>query len=313
MGYTGSAHDSDNITERETYRRIARDECVAPDADDLDQLLALGLVEPEPDGRPGCYRTVDLQTAQQQVLARTRENLTTLTLMTALSAPPVSVGASGSGSECLQGLAVINARIELEVTAARREILSAQPHVRSPMRRERAHARDVAALQRGVSMRTLYPMAACGRAPSREWVREMSALGGEYRLLASPFSHGIIIDRRLAFIADVRPGLAPSDDRCVVVRDAAVVAFLASVFDLAWERAVGWQSRQEAGTVTTPVQRAILRELIQGRTQEAAGKTLDMSGRAVEQHLAALRTRLQVASTYAALAWWLRSDEADLE
>ncbi|MFC3238230.1 hypothetical protein ACFOL3_34465, partial [Streptomyces nitrosporeus] len=108
-------------------------------------------------------------------------------------------------------------------------------------------------------------------------------------------------------------GLAPSDDRCVVVRDAAVVAYLAGIFDTAWERAVGWRTRPEHTTVTTPVQRAILRELIHGRTQEAAAKSLDMSGRAVEQHLAALRTSLQVASTYAALAWWLRSDEADLE
>lgn len=313
MGYTSSAQDMVDITESETYRRIARAEYVTPDAGDLDQLLALGLVQPDPDGQPGFYRTVDLQTAQQQVLARAREDLTALALMATLSAPPVSAGASGSGSECLQGLDVINARIELEVNAARREILSAQPHVRSPTRRDRAHTRDVAALERGVVMRTLYPMAACGRTPSREWVREMSALGGEYRVLTSPFSHGIIIDRRLAFIADVRPGLVSSENRCVVVRDAAVVSYLGSIFDMAWERAVGWQARPESTAVTTPVQRAILRELIQGRTQEAAAKALDMSGRAVEQHLASLRSALQVASTYAALAWWLRSDEADLE
>ncbi|MDX3064019.1 hypothetical protein PV518_17820 [Streptomyces sp. ND04-05B] len=301
-----AAHDR-GITDSETYRRIAGNAPVEPNAEDLRRLLALGLVEP--DLRPGYYRTVDLRTAQQQALARAREDLAGLALMASLPA----AGTSDSGSEVLEGLDVINTRIEHEVGAAEREILSAQPHVRSPKRRERAHGRDVSALQRGVTMRTLYPMAACGRTPTREWVREMSALGGEYRLLASPFSHGIVIDRRLAFITDSRPGVAPSPDRAVVVRDHAVVTYLAGIFDTAWGRALGWQTRQDRTAVTTPVQRAILRELIEGRTQEAAGKALDMSSRAVEQHLAALRTALQVASTYAALAWWLRSDEAELD
>lgn len=295
-----------------TYQRIARGERVTPDTEGLEQLLTLGLVEPS-GHEPGFYRVVDVRQAQERALARAQESLAGLALMASIAVPPPPAGTFGPGPEYLEGLDVINERIEREVAGARYEILSAQPQVRTPERRGRARERDTAALERGVRMRTLYPSAACGRTPARAWVREMSALGGEYRVLGSPFSRGILIDRRLAFIDDVRPGVDRPEERSVVVRDPAVVAFLGNVFDSAWDRALGWGCRHDGGTVTTPVQRAILRELINDRTQELTAKVLDMSTRAVEQQLAALRDALGVRTTHAAIAWWLRSDETELD
>jgi hypothetical protein len=141
----------------------------------------------------------------------------------------------------------------------------------------------------------------------------MSAHGGEYRVLSSPFSRGIIIDRRIAVIDDlVTPGVDTSQ-RAILVHDPAVVATLGAVFDSAWERARAWHARSEQGTVTTPVQRAILRELIADRTQEYAARKLDMSARAAERHLGQLRQALGVQTTYAALAWWLSSEETELD
>lgn len=306
MGDLGSALASGTLPGRETYHRIARGERLTPDAEGLERLLGLGLVEPV-DQRSGHYRLVDVRQAQQQMIARARSDLAGLELMASMPAP------SATGTEHLEGLEAINARLEREVAGARYEILSAHPHVLAAKRQDRARARDTAALQRGVRMRTLYPAAACGRAPTREWVREMSAHGGEYRVLSSPFSRVILIDRQVAFIDDrVTPG-GDGAERCVVVRDPAVVAFLGAVFDAAWERALGWHTRPDHGTVTTPVQRAILRELIHDRTQKCAAKQLDMSERAAEKHLEVLRKTLGVHSTYAALAWWLRSDETELD
>lgn len=311
MGEFGSVHAADTFPGAETYRRITQGELIPLDAEGLDQLLAVGLVEPVAD-RTGMYRAVNVRQAQEEMIARARSDLAGLALMASIVNPPAQ-GNLGTAPEHLSGLDVINSRLEQEVAGAQSEILSSHPHVLHRKRQHRAHQRDIAALERGVTMRTLYPAAACGRSSTRDWVREMSALGGEYRVLHQPFTRGIVIDRKVAFIDDLEPSGAEASERCVVVRDPAVAAFLAKVFNAAWERALGWSFRSGSKTMTTHTQRAILRELINDRTQEGAAKALNMSSRAVEKHLATLRDALGVHSTYAALAWWLRSDETELD
>lgn len=288
------------------YWRIVRGEGLDPESPELHELLAAGLIEQADAG----FRAVDLRQAQQRLLARMDTELARLTLMASPLDPPDTPAAAGPGAEYLSDPDDINARLDHEVERAQLEILSTQPQARDAAS-FRARDRDIAALQRGVEMRTIYPRSACGRTPTRQWVRDMSELGGEYRVLCSPFSRGILIDRRVAFVNDYR---FPQEKYAVVIHDPAVIAFLASVFEAAWQRAIGWgASLQEAGTVTTAVQRAILRELIADRTQEAAAHALDMSRSAVEQQLATLRKNLGVQSIYAAIAWFLRSDETDLD
>lgn len=288
------------------YWRIVRGEKITPGSPGLTELLTAGLIEQSEAG----YRVVDLRRAQQRLLARMESDLARLTLMASTSEPlPVPDGAFGPGAQYLHDIAEINERLDHEVLNAQTQILSAQPHVRHAAA-SRARDRDIAALQRGVEMRTLYPKAAAGRTPTRQWVREMSTLGGEYRVLCSPFSRAIIIDRRIAFADDPR---FPDEKRSIVIPDPGVVAFLVQIFEAAWQRSIGWGSQQGGGTITTPVQRAILRELISDRTQESAARALDMSRSAVEQQLASLRKTLGVQSIYAAIAWFLRSDETDID
>lgn len=310
MGYEGPDFATGSFPGEETYRRITRGECVAPDAQGLDQLLNLGFVEPA--HHPGTYQPVDLRQAQDEILARARHDLAALAMAASLTPAP-DKEAAGLGPEYLDGREAINERIGRETAGAWSEILCAQPHVPDPTAQRRAHARDIATLERGVRMRTLYPAPARGRSSSRDWVREMSAHGGEYRVMTSPFNRGIIIDRRIAFIDDLATPGIDRLTRCVVVRDLATVAFLASIFEAAWERALGWTCRPDNQTVTTRTQRALLRLLIHDRTQETAAKELDMSVGAAEKQLGALRKALGVNSTYAAIAWFLRSDEAEIE
>lgn len=311
MDQFGTTHDGGIVTGDETYWRIARGEPVDPEDEGLRSLLALGLVA-ENDGKPGTYQVLDPQQAQQQILTRARDQLAGLVLAAHLSATPSPVAALGVAPRHLVGLEAIDAQIGASVRGARSEILCAQPRLRDRRTSAVAVVRDRAALQRGVAMRTLYPTSACGRTNIRQWVREMSGAGGEFRVLAGRFVRGIIVDREVAFIDDLVQHPDPSVPRCCMVREPTVVAYLAAIFDATWERALGWGAKCDGDTVTTPVQRAILRELIGDRTIATTAKVLDMSERMVNERLHELRDALGVGSTYAALAWWLRSDEYDL-
>jgi sugar-specific transcriptional regulator TrmB len=187
------------------------------------------------------------------------------------------------------------------VAECEEELLTAQPQTG----RERASLksvaeRDLAAIARGVKMRTLYQHSARRHAITREYVAEVSAAGAEVRTLDEFFNRMIVIDRRLAVI----PG-PTTDNIAIAVQEPALVAYLVDVFERAWERARPFinTERTTMNDIAREQRAMTIRMLIEGHSDPVSAKRLGVSARTFAGYVADLKaeydadTRFQLGYT----------------
>jgi hypothetical protein len=211
---------------------------------------------------------------------------------------------AGGASVYLSDQAEANARIQDVIGDARREILAAQPG--GPRQRElleMAIARDSAALDRGVQIRTIYRDTVRDHALTAEYARTMSARTtgrpARYATLVGDFERMIIVDREYAFISDhIVAGSPPH--AAWLVKDPAVVAVLAQQFETSWQWAQPWtgelRTRGGVDTVssvdgvrTDRRQRGIMRYLCAGESQASTARKLGVSPRKLQEDIAVLK------------------------
>lgn len=222
---------------------------------------------------------------------------------------------SRRGAEYLSEPGVVNARIGDALGAAQEELLTAQPG--GPRNRELlqiAVDRDSKALERGVSVRTLYLDSVRDDAVTREWATTMTGLGAHFRTLVRPFQRCVIVDRKQAFISNYFVKDAPAHAAWHVM-DRAMVAWIAEVYEESWRRAEVWHGQARtavegsAGTRTTRVQREILRDMAGGVEQRITAQRIGMSLRKLTDEIGQLRT-LWGVSTLAELTYrWALSPD----
>lgn len=199
---------------------------------------------------------------------------------------------AGAGSEYIDDVTVVNARLDDIVAGAKVEILAAQPG--GPRTREqlnRSLARDTHALDRGVRKRTLYRATVRDTAVTGEYARAMTGRGAEYRTLVEPFERAIIVDRKTAVISNHLVEGAP-EHAAWLITDRAVVSYIAAEWEAKWRRADVWcgelrlRSGQGVDTVsgaegvgvrTTRRQREILRDVAAGQAQQSTADRLGIS------------------------------------
>ncbi|MFD7167029.1 phospholipase D-like domain-containing protein [Streptomyces violascens] len=225
---------------------------------------------------------------------------------------------SGRGSEFLGEPELVDARIEQAVGRARAELLTAQPcGPRTEAQLAAVEERDRAALARGVHIRGLYLDTTRDDAVTRAYVSAMTGRGAQFRTQITQFQRCVVIDRRQAFISDHVVNSAPGDASWHV-RDRAVVAFIAEVFEECWRRADPWngdphsggpRSAGSGGTRTTLLQREILRDMARGIEQRLTAQRLGIGLRSLSKEVQTLR-ELFGASTLQELTYqWALSDE----
>ncbi|MFJ7297622.1 hypothetical protein [Streptomyces collinus] len=212
---------------------------------------------------------------------------------------------AGGASVYLSDPETVNARINDVVGDARREILAAHPD--GPRKRElldMAIARDTAALDRGVQMRTIYRDTVRDHGLTAEYARTMSARTtgrpARYATLVGDFERMIIVDREYAFISDhIVSGSPPH--AAWLVKDPAVVAVLAQQFHTLWQWAQPWTGELRArggvdtvscvdGVRTDRQQRGIMRYLCAGESQASMARKLGVSTRKVQEDIAILKS-----------------------
>jgi len=182
------------------------------------------------------------------------------------------------------------------VAEAEQELLTAQPQAgRERASLEAATERDVAALDRGVKMRTLYQHTARRHGMTRRYVAEVTALGAEVRTLDEFFNRMIVVDRRLAII----PG-AGSDNVAIAVQEPAVVAYLVDVFERAWERGrpFGNADRRMMEDIAREQRAMTIRLLIEGHSDPASAKRLGVSTRTYAHYVAGLKAEFDVETRF---------------
>lgn len=291
----------------------------------LQELLGYGLVlaHPHPPG-PGEYYLVrdprEVASERRELIyhqvgnamaaaATLPEVLRPLTMAYQRVAPQLTQGAV----EYVEGMETVNARLSQIVATATEEIQAAQPTgPRSQETLDMAIPRDLAAIGRGVAMRTIYRAECRSHEPTAGYVRKITTAGANVRTLGEGFLRAIIVDRRIAVLADHTPLLPGRDERrALILHDLGVVLYAAAMFDRDWERATPWRGEvaPEAGADVTERQRSIMQQIVAGAPQASIATTLKVSDRTVNAELAELR-RLSGSNSLGQLGYWWAQQEA---
>lgn len=230
---------------------------------------------------------------------------------------------TGGGSEYIDDVAVVNARLDDVVGGARWEILAAQPGgPRNEVQLNRSLDRDTVALDRGVAKRTLYRDTVRDNATTAEYARTMSTRTtgrrAEYRTLVGPFERAIIVDRQVAFVSNHVVDDAP-EHAAWQITDRAVVAYIVAEFEAKWRRANPWagELRTRGGAMcgldtvssaegvrTTPRQREIMRDAVSGKDQRATAARLGIGVRTLQSEINSLKDAIGVSTLTELGFWW---------
>jgi sugar-specific transcriptional regulator TrmB len=267
-------------------------------------LVQLGLVSNSEDGAH--WRAVDPAAVQAQVVAPLGQQGAELiaesahwaqtfsTLSHAWRRSPSAVG--GPFAE-LRGETTIVRFLASLVSDAESELLTAQPQDKRGVQQLGAGvgARDIAALKRGVKMRTLYQHAARRGADTRRYVAAVTAAGAEVRTLDEFFNRLIVVDRRIAVI--------PSHEGvnvAMVISDRSMVGYLVDMFERHWERARPFTSSETSlmRDIAAEQRAMTIRMLLEGRADPAGAKRLGVSPRTYAAYVADLKNEFEVETRF---------------
>ncbi|MER5302284.1 LuxR C-terminal-related transcriptional regulator [Streptomyces lasiicapitis] len=193
------------------------------------------------------------------------------------------------------------------IYAAKSELRAVQPGKRERKILDAALPRDVALMERGVPMRTLYQHVNRPLRHVRRYVAAMTAAGARFRLTDAPLVKMVMIDRAHAFIPDITGGRDHTAGAWHI-RDPAAIAYMAQLFELEWLRSTPWDFTEvpddtRPEVITTARQRSILRGICSGQSYEQIGRSLSIKVRTVADNMARLRKVLKV-DTNEELAYW---------
>lgn len=266
-------------------------------------LRDLGLVTDHEDGAQ--WRAVDPATVQSQVVGPLGQQGAELisesaqwakafgSLSQAWRRSPQAVG--GPISE-LRGIATINAFLTALVGEAEEELLTAQPQYgRALNQLSDVGAHEVALIERGVTIRTLYQHAARRNADTRRYVAAVTAVGAEVRTLDEFFNRLIVVDRRTAVIPSHHGNTV-----AMVIREASVVAYLVDMFERHWERARPFTSSESSllRDIAAEQRAMTIRMLLEGRADPAGAKRLGVSPRTYAGYVADLKVEFDVETRF---------------
>ncbi len=267
-------------------------------------LVEVGLVTRSEDG--GHWRAVDPAAVQAQVVAPLGQRGAELIAESAHWAQAFSAlshawrrspSAVGGPFAEIRGLATIGNFLASLVSDAEDELLTAQPQDLRGVKQlgGEVGTRDIAALERGVKMRTLYQHAARRGADTRRYVAAVTAAGAEVRTLDEFFNRLIVVDRRIAII--------PSHEgvrTAMVISDRSMVGYLVDMFERHWERARPFTSSETSlmRDIATEQRAMTIRMLLEGRADPAGAKRLGVSPRTYAGYVAELKNEFEVETRF---------------
>jgi DNA-binding CsgD family transcriptional regulator len=311
---------------------VAREPVPAELTDAVDELVAWGFVVLDRDRgnrpvalEPGEVARRRLGAELQQAAERVQRMSMLPALTEQLSqAYEAAQWRAGAGSEYIDDVSVVNARLDDVVGSAEWEILSAQPGgPRTDEQLARSLERDNAALDRGVAKRTLYRATARSFPTTAEYVRAMSnrptGKSAEFCTLPEPFERAIVVDRRVAFISNHLVEGAPEHSAWQIT-DRAVIAYIVAEFESKWRRADPWSGEAPGrrvadalpsvdGVRTTRRQREIMRDVIAGKHQRVIAGRLGISVRTVSDEITALKDLFDAVSREQLVWKWSHSPD----
>ncbi|MEV7729543.1 LuxR C-terminal-related transcriptional regulator [Streptomyces sp. NPDC087917] len=274
----------------------------------LDQLADLQLLRSSRDD-PGALRAVSPERGLELILRRQEDELLRrqqeLILGKVAAARAVTEYARahpspGSLTERLDGLDAIQAKLEVLAESLTRECLSVMPGAaQSQSSLDASRPLDQEAMERGVTMLTLYQDSARNDPATYAYARWMTEQGGMVRTCPVLPPRLLVFDREVAIVP-----IDPTNSRlgALCTREPGIVASLIALFEQTWHTAVplGTSQPQDTRSGLTPGEKELLRLLSTGMTDENAGRHLGISMRTVRRQMAALMERLNASSRFEA-------------
>lgn len=154
--------------------------------------------------------------------------------------------------------------------------------------------RDLALLDRGVRMRSLYQHATRFDQPTRVHAEQLIEAGAEIRTLPEVLPQLIIVDGALAL-------LPASSGGALIIREPDLLGYLLTVFERDWENATPFASGpQAAHDVTKTMKQSILVLLAKGLKDESIARRLGISLRTCRRHVSDLLDSLGAHSRFEA-------------
>jgi len=177
------------------------------------------------------------------------------------------------------------------------EVLTAQPEALEESTLADSRPRDLALLQRGVRIRTIYPHTVLSSPTVQRHFSMMQAAGSEIRTASGIIDRVVVFDRETVFLADHRDG----GRGAVIVREPAVVEYLYQSLEQTWQLAKPFvYTRVGYGDAIDDVKSAILRLMVAGAKDEVVAKRMNMSTRACRRHIAEILAELGAESRFQA-------------
>lgn len=270
----------------------------------LDELGQLMLVRASSE-HPGKMRAVDPDIGLADIVARQEAELAARQAQLAASRAAVTrivadrAEHRSAHGERLLGMDAIHNRLERLGRDARSEIIGVQPGVQSSQDLNAGRDHDLAALLRGVAMRTLYQEHARRHTHVVAYGHTLLGHGGEVRTAPTIPQRMVIVDRTHALLP-----IDPANTRkgALHVTEPGIVTALLELFEQAWNTAVplGATRPDDPQTGLTDHERELLRLLGTGLTDEAAGQRLGLTDRTIRRQVASIMERLGASSRFEA-------------
>ena len=272
--------------------------------DRLEELGKLMLVRASSE-HPGRMRAVDPEIGLADMVAREEAELAARQAQLAASRAAVTRMVAdraenrATHGERLTGMDAIQNRLERLCRSARSEVIGVLPGIQHPEDLDASRDQDLAALGRGLAMRSLYQNAARAHAHISTYAHTLLSHGGEVRTAPTIPQRTVIFDRAHAIVP-----IDPADNRkgALHVTEPGIVTALLQFFEQAWSTAVplGAVSAEDPATGLTDTERELLRLLGTGLTDEAAGQRLGISDRTARRQMASIMERLGASSRFEA-------------
>ncbi|MDN3023615.1 LuxR C-terminal-related transcriptional regulator [Streptomyces sp. S.PB5] len=298
------SHPHDGVADLVTRLQLSEEQVRAG----LDRLSALALIQPSAQEGTG-FRTISPETAMEALLARQQAELAAQQMRVEASrAAAAKLIAECStlrprvlddDSERLIGPEAIRDRLAQLAEETKQEIATFAPggaHSAEDLQASRIP--NAALLERGVRMRTVYLDSVRNHQPTLDHVTWLNARGGQVRTAPTLPIRMVISDRRQAVLpidtVDARAG-------AVILHGAGTVAALCALFEGIWSSSIPLGTMPKADADEMPPQeRAVLKMLAQGYTDEAIANRLGVSPRTARRIAADLMERLEARSRFEA-------------
>jgi len=149
-----------------------------------------------------------------------------------------------------------------------------------------------------VRYRSIYEAAAMDDPIGRRIIEACAAAGEQARLLPRVPMKMKLADRTTAMLPLTPSGTAGA----LVIRAPVILASLRDYFEMLWDRATPLRPKRPAARSSwlTPAQQAVLELMAQGLHDATIARRAGMSTTTVRRHIAAIMTRLDVTSRFAA-------------